>query len=170
MQNSTVSFHIDAADSETIDAILAVIRGTTATTSATTNNNEKKKDKPLTMAEVKKAMMAAKKEHGEDFVIDVLSDKGKTEKPDATIARQLSACDAENYPAMLVAFAEGPSDDGNKDDGEIDPEAVVKACRAYTKANSRKDLKAILKPIGVKPADIADATQEQLQKIMKAVV
>lgn len=118
------------------------------------------------LAAVKKAMAAAKKEHGEDFVLQVLEEVGKTTKPEQTIGRQLSACAASNHEAMIEAFEAGP-----EEEAEADADAVKMAIKAYAKEEGKAAAKKKLKKFDLTLSDLDDLDEEDedtLAEIMKA--
>ena len=144
------------SDSEHYDAVLALITGskTTSSKKKTTSRSSGGAD---TLAEVKKAMNAAKKEHGEDFVLEVLEQVGKVpeEKSEQTIGRQLSACDVDNHEAMIEAFEAGPTEED-----EVDADAVRAAIKAHAKENGKGATKKILKKYDIPINDLDDLEEE----------
>ena len=119
------------------------------------------------LAEVKKAMAAAKKEHGEDFVLQVLEEVGETSKPEETIGRQLSACPPENHKAMIEAFEAGP----DEEEGEVDADAVRMAIKAYAKEEGKTAAKKKLKKFDHSLSDLEELDnedEETLAELMKA--
>ncbi len=123
-------------------------------------------DKPTgsgtTLDEFKKAAKVAKKEHGEEFTMQVMKDAGI--KVATTLGKSMSAVHADQYDMIIALWEAGPQeseddlgdDDGlGEDDDGLDEEvpsaeAVQKALKAYSKSESREAAKAIMTKYKVK--------------------
>jgi len=135
----------------------------------------------ITLDEVKAAAKLAKKDHGEDFAIQVLKDHDVAVT--ATLGRSMAKIPEADYRSIITAWEAGPSetdnleddglgdgldDDGLGDDSNINPEAVKTALKAYSKSNGRDEAKAIMTANGAKAlSNVDDCSQEQLAAMMK---
>lgn len=148
----------------------------------TTKEKPEKKETKATgtsAEDLKEAAKAAKKEHGDDFAMQVLKDAGV--EVGATLGRSIGKVDADDYDTIIKAWQAGPSksDDLDEDglgddldsDTDIDPEAVKVALKAYAKEIGRDEAKAIMTKNGAKAlSNVDDCTQAQLAAMMKALV
>ena len=142
-----------------------------------------------TIADVKTAAKAAKKEHGEDFANEVLDGAGV--KAGTTLGRRMSAIDQAQYAEVIAGWEAGPqaapaTDDDNDglgddldddDDGLGDDtppptvEAVKTALKAYSKSTGRAEAKKIMSDNGVAAlSNVDDCTPEQLTAMFKLLV
>ena len=205
--NVTYQIALTPENAPKIDAINQIMLGDSYTTEApkkvpatgqkktapaekkpTTKKETSEKSAPtITMAEVKAAAKAAKKDHGEDFVKGVL--EANDVEVATTLGRAMSAIPENAYAAIIALWEAGPpvteqasdepEDDGLGDDdefgdddaSEVTAEAVKKAVKAYAKSVDRDEAKAILADNGAASlSKVDDCSQEQLQAIFKAVV
>ncbi len=117
-------------------------------------------DNGTTLDEFKKAAKVAKKEHGEEFTMQVMKDAGI--KVATTLGKSMSAVHADQYDMIIALWEAGPQESEELDDdglGEDDDglgeevpsaEAVQKALKAYSKSESREAAKAIMTKYQVK--------------------
>jgi len=180
-----------------IDAINKIILGDTYTTEAPAKTKsetskpktETKAAKPpakeeksgMDFAAFKKVVSAAKKEHGEDFVMSMLEEAGYESK--GTLLKTVTSVEEDEYETIAGVLQEGPTkqaadepeddldDDGFDDDEpyseDIDPEAVKTALRAKAKED-RDEAKAIMTKHGAATlSKVADLSQDKLAAIMK---
>lgn len=138
------------------------------------------------LAAVKAAVKAAKAEHGEDFVYEVLEAAGA--KKQSTLLKTVSAVDGSKHDALIAALEEGPTkaasdepededlEDDLEDDldeeeeADIDVDAVKTAVRAYNKEHGRDDTKALMAKHGAKAlSDIDKLSAAKLTALFKAV-
>ncbi len=174
-------------NSELIDKMNKLTLGADYTKAAkTTTAKEKpeKKEKPAksdgtTADQFKDAAKVAKKEHGDEFAMQVLKDAGV--EVGASLGRSIGKVDSSDYDAIIKSWQSGPTvkdddldDDGFGDDDDtpvIDADAVKIALKAYAKETGREEAKAIMNDNGAKAlSNVDDCTQAQLAAMMKALV
>lgn len=179
-----------------IDAINKIILGETYTTEAPAKTKAEtskpktetkaakapaKEKSGMDFAAFKKVVSAAKKEHGEDFVMSMLEEAGYESK--GTLLKTVTSVEEDEYETIAGVLQEGPTkaaadepeddldDDGFDDDEpyseDIDPEAVKTALRAKAKED-RDEAKAIMTKHGAATlSKVADLSQAKLAAIMK---
>lgn len=187
--NVTYTVALTPENATKIDAINKILLGEdyTATTPAAKTPKSTPTSKPkaekedsssdVTFAQLKKAAQEAKKEHGQEFVVEVIEAAGGE---GASLAKKLSSLEEDVYATVVEAFEEGPEeslddaqDDLNDDDGldeeaEIDAETVQKALRALAKEGERDEAKRIMTDNGCKTlAEVKKASVKQLTAMMK---
>jgi len=133
-----------------------------------------------TLAQVKEAAKAAKKDHGEDFAMSVLDANGVKEA--VSLGRRMAAIEESAYDTIIAAWQAGPQesddlDDDLDDDGlgeetaDVSPEAVQTALKAYSKETGRAEAKAIMTKHGAKAlSDVLNCTPKQLAAMMADLV
>ena len=150
---------------------------------------EKSEGSDISFADFKKAGMKAKRDEGEDFANDVVNEF--CDKPGATLGRTLSKIEQEDYSAIVDLWAAGLEEeeaddddlddddlddddlddddlDDDDDDGEIDPEAVKTALKAYSKDVGREKAKALMAKNGASAlSKVSACSQKQLAKMLK---
>lgn len=129
-----------------------------------------------TLAQVKTAAKAAKKDHGEDFVKDVLVGCGVD--AGLTLGKMVGALADDQYAVAITGWEAGPQateaasgelsddddfDDEDEDTSEVTAEAVKVALKAYAKETGRDEAKAIMVKHGAAALSKVDAcTPKQL--------
>lgn len=190
----TYQIPLTPENSEKIDAINRIlIDGYSQTTDDTPAKQEKPKvskpakkaepetDDGMTFDEFKDHAKKVKKDFGEDFAMQVLTDTGID--VNSTLGRSLSKVDAEQYEAIVEAWQEGPSeDDEDLDDDddflddedeeeEVDATAVKTALRAYNKENGRKATTELMSKYKVeKLSDVDDMKPAAMAKLFAELV
>lgn len=196
-QTPQVTYTVDLVpeNSELIDQLNGIfLKGYKPSSKPTTTAKPVAKDEPtddgdaLTLDDVKTAAKAAKKDHGEDFAIQVLKDHDVAVT--STLGRSMGKIPEDQFAAVIAAWEAGPqvSDDdglGDDDDGlddddddglgddtpEVTAEAVKTALKAYSKEVGRTEAKDIMTKNGAKAlSDVDDCSAEQLAAMMKAMV
>tara|TARA_R110000850_G_scaffold113061_15_gene227652 strand:+ start:291 stop:926 length:636 start_codon:yes stop_codon:yes gene_type:complete len=139
-----------------------------------------------TLEELKNAAKKAKKDHGEEFTMQVLKDAGV--KVGSSLGRSMSAVSANQYDEVIALWVAGPQtapaadepeDDGfgDEDDGleedtsEVTAEAVKTALKAYSKSAGRDEAKAIMTEHGASAlSKVDDCTPAQLKAMFAKLV
>lgn len=163
------------------------------TAASTKSTQAAKKDKPakeetpedsgaVDFTQFKKAAKEAKKEHGEEFCMEILEAAGYESK--STLGRSLAQVESAHYETIIAAWSEGPQDDDSSDDEDLDddfddeeddePEvevpAVKKAVKAFAKEKGRDEAKQMMKKYGCDTLkDVEDLDSSDLVKLFKAV-
>ena len=159
----------------------------TATEAGTTTKSKSSDTASVTLDDVKSAAKAAKKDHGEDFAMQVLKD-AKVDV-NATLGHSMGKIDASQYDAIIAAWKAGPQlteeasdipdDDGFGDDDDgfgddtptVSVDAVKDTLKAYAKSESREAAKKIMNDNGAKAlSDVDKCDQDQLAAMLKAMV
>lgn len=142
----------------------------------------KAEEPTIDFAEFKEAAKAAKAEHGEDFVKEVITNAGIDEA--STLLKTVSAVPVEMYEGIMSDWKAGPSDeDKDEEDSdddwdedeeeevEIDAQTVKDALVAYGKENSRDEAKEIMAKHKVASlAKVKDLSPTKLKKLMADLV
>lgn len=179
-----VTFKVEAIpeNKNLIDDIGAMIIGSEPNTvkkDTVKKDTVKKGTEEVSLADFKEAAKAAKKEHGEEFVISVLTSFGTPKRE--TLAKTVAAAPKKNYDEMVSMFAEGPSENEGDDDWgeeggdedvieEITVEAVRDALKAYAKTEGRDEAKALMQEHGIASLPkLKDASKKALAAIMKEI-
>jgi len=138
--------------------------------------------------DLKTAAKTSKKDHGEDFTMEVLKAAGV--EVAATLGRTMSKVDPDMYEAIISAWAEGPQAteqstdepiDDLEDDGfgdeleestpEVTADAVKLALRAYAKDTGRDEAKEIMQKHGAAVlSKVDDCSPKQLAAMMADLV
>ena len=136
----------------------------------------------VTLEDVKNAAKAAKKDHGEEFAMQVLKDNDVDVK--SSLGRSMSAIPEDKYEMIIEMWETGPvqqqdddlpeddsfddEDDGFDDDDTPTVESVQAALKAYSKEKSREEAKEIMQKHGATAlSKVADCTSAQLIAMMK---
>lgn len=147
-----------------------------------TDTQSKPKKSNTELDALKKAAKAAKKEHGESFCLEVLDSLGIKVKD--SLGKSISAISKDDYEEVMNLWKAGPQeseeepeDDDFEDDSEeeaaadVDPEAVVKAIKAYAKSEGKDEARAMLKKHGFKkPVDIPEGDMKNIVALFKDLV
>ena len=138
-----------------------------------------------TLEELKTAAKKAKKDHGEEFTMQVLTDAGV--KVGSSLGRSMSAVSANQYDEVIALWVAGPQtapaadepeddgfgdeDDGLEDTSEVTAEAVKTALKAYSKSAGRDEAKAIMTEHGASAlSKVDDCTPAQLKAMFAKLV
>lgn len=147
--------------------------------------SEKPADDQISFDEFKKVAQTTKKEHGEEFCMEVLKSAGIKIKD--SLPRSVSAVDGDQYEDIISLWQAGPqtsaSDDTPEDDGfdddedlgddepEVDAESVKTALKSAAKSHGRDLVKGIMEKHGIKAITAVDGAKKSvLGKLLKAVV
>lgn len=107
---------------------------------------EEEEEEEMSFAAFKKLITAAKKEHGEDFVTEVLEEVG--DGTGTTLLKAATAVDSSAYADVAEALELGPDNEG-EEEAEVDVESVKAAMRAYSKEHSMSAAKKLMRGYGI---------------------
>lgn len=192
----TYQIALTADNASIIDAInqlVGVTKPTTKTESKAETKTETKTPAKTAKKEVvedttsfedfKKACIAAKKEHGEEFAMQVLEDAGVSVT--TKLGTSISKVDAEAYDSIMQDWSDGPKvteaasddleddglDDLEDDEAEITAETVTTMLKAYAKDVGRDEAKKIMNDNGAAAlSKVAECTPKQLKAMFDALV
>lgn len=205
----TYSIELIPENAAKIDAVNRILLGDTYTESTsiqpaltdaekmsanTVERNSGKTDTPtktaesaMTLDQFKSAAKKAKRAHGEEFAMAVLTSAGV--EVGSSLGRSMSKVTNDQYASIVASWVAGPQakpepededgfgdddEDGFGDDedtSEVTVEAVKTALKAYAKSESREKASAIMKEHGATAlSKVDDCTQEQLKAMFAKVV
>lgn len=193
-----ITYHIELtqANAPIIDTINELLGVTSGSAKAPAKEAEKpvKAEKPAkeskaetsgtTFDEFKKAAIKVKKEHGEDFAMEVLKEAGVNVT--TKLGTSISTVKEELYDSIMQDWLDGPKvteaasdelddDDGfgddDEDEAEITPETVTAMLKAHAKDKSRDEAKKIMNDNGASSlSKVADCSAKQLKAMFDALV
>lgn len=152
------------------------------TKSSKTKDEPEESDSDISLADFKKAAKTVKKDFGEEFALEILSDHKV--KVGTSLARSLSKVDEDDYESVINAWVTGPEekddddldeddddlDEDDDEDEELDGDAVALALKAYAKENGRDEAKELMKKHKVKDlAAVKKLTGKKLAALAKAL-
>lgn len=145
-----------------------------------------KEELPVVSAEkFKKAAQQAKKEHGEDFCIQVLKD---IDVEAATLGRAIVKVEEDQRQSVMDIWSAGPTEqasdepddldeededdfDDEEDDSEVSVEAVKTALKAYAKKVGRDEARELMQSAGAKSLSAVDnLSSAKLSALFKKLV
>lgn len=140
----------------------------------------------INFEKLKTAAKKAEKEHGKQWVMSTLKNKGI--EVSATIGRSVSKIDEDQYTVFINLWSDGPvntesqkpaeEDDGfDDDDGlgsgtpDVTAEAVKIALKAYSRNVGRIEAKDIMNDNGAKAlSNVSECSAKQLAAMMSKLV
>ena len=178
MNYITYQVELTEANAGLIDELnKLLIPSYTITDSEPVKEKQEKKEKGPTLTAVKKAVKAAKADHGEAHCIACAEEAG-VETDGLTLAKIVGAVDADNYAEFIAALESPPeeSDDLDEDDDldddmpEVTSDDVRAAVKAFAADNGNEDARAAMKKCNIsKLKEIDSAKQKTLDKLFALV-
>lgn len=198
--NVTFTLALIPDNAEKIDQINRIILGDSYTASApapsketktskavkeTTKSETKEETSGVTADQFKKAAQAAKKDHGEDFCMEVLKEQGV--KVGASLGRSIGKVDEDDRQTVMDLWSVGPTEqasdepeddddfgdedlDGD-DEAEVTVDAVKAALKAYAKEVGRDEARELMQSAGAKSLSaVGDLSSAKLSGLMKKLV
>ena len=138
------------------------------------------------ITDLKNAAKEAKKNHGEEFTMQILTDAGV--EVESTLGRSMGKVDADQYDDIIAAWSAGPQAQASSDEPEDDDdfgddeddglgdeaptaEAVSLALKAYAKSTGREEAKALMVKYGAAAlSNIKDLSADKLTKLFAELV